>query len=201
MDGRLLAYDARTGDALWTWHAGLGISAPPITYKLGGRQYIAVLVGFGGGFSAGGGPDAANLGWSYKRQTRRLIAFALDGDAVVPAQPPPLVPQPVAAPDFAVDAKLAAVGGRLFERGKIEGMCHYCHGAGAMSGGAAPDLRASEVVLDSAAFERIVRGGALTANGMPAYADFTDEEVEGLRHYIRQQAEAALAPRTAATAD
>ena len=193
VDGRLLAYDARTGDVLWTFDAGLGISAPPITYKIGGRQYVALLVGFGGGFSALGGPDAADLGWSYRRQTRRLIAFALDGNAVVPAQPPPLVPKPVGAPDFTVDAELAAVGGQLFERGQIEGLCWYCHGMGAMSGGAAPDLRASEVVLDDAAFDGIVRGGALTANGMPAYAEFTDRELQGIRHYIRQQAEKALA--------
>ena len=63
----------------------------------------------------------------------------------------------------------------------------------AVSGGAAPDLRASTAVLDAELFDRIVRGGALTAAGMPAFADLTDTELEGLRHYIRQQAELGLA--------
>ncbi|MEE4161495.1 MAG: PQQ-dependent dehydrogenase, methanol/ethanol family [Woeseiaceae bacterium] len=190
-DGKFLAYDAKTGETLWSFDAGLGISAPPITYKLGGRQYISLLVGFGGGYSGLGGPDAAALGWSYRRHTRRLITFSLDGDADMPAQPPPHVPQPVDA-DFEVDAVLAETGANLFERRTIEGICWYCHGIGAVSGGAAPDLRASAAVLDAELFASIVRGGALTTSGMPAFAELSDTELESLRHYIRQQAELGL---------
>ena len=91
-----------------------------------------------------------------------------------------------------MDEALAAVGVNLFERRESFGICWLCHGEGAISGGAAPDLRASAAVLDEETFTRIVRGGALTANGMPMFAEFTDEELEGLRHYIRQRAEIAL---------
>ncbi|MGK2926804.1 MAG: PQQ-dependent dehydrogenase, methanol/ethanol family [Lysobacterales bacterium] len=191
-DGKFLAYDARSGKRLWTFDAGLGISAPPITYRIGGRQYLSLLVGFGGGYSTLGGAEAAELGWSYRRQMRRLITFSLDGQAALPGQPSPLVPQPIEA-DFAVDETLAEAGGSLFARGRIEGYCWYCHGMGAISGGAAPDLRASAAVLDRAAFERIVRGGALTHAGMPAFADLTEAELDALQHYIRQQANTALA--------
>jgi quinohemoprotein ethanol dehydrogenase len=191
-DGQFIAYDARTGQQLWSFDAGLGISAPAITYKLNGTQYIALLVGFGGGFSALGGADAASLGWSYRAQTRRLITFSLKGEAAMPPQPPPRVPQPIEA-DFEVDAELAEAGNQLFNRDSIEGICWACHGMGAIAGGAAPDLRASSVVLDPKAFDRIVRGGALTQAGMPAFADLTDAELEGLRHYVRREAEAALA--------
>ncbi|WP_405226890.1 MULTISPECIES: PQQ-dependent dehydrogenase, methanol/ethanol family [Lentisalinibacter] len=190
-NGKFVAYDARTGDALWTFDAGLGISAPAITYAIDGRQYLSLLVGFGGGFAGLGGQDAADLGWAYRAQTRRLITFSLDGTATLPPQPPPLVPKPIQA-DFEVDAELAEAGKILFERYKIEGYCWYCHGGGAISGGQAPDLRASAAVLDAEAFERIVRGGALAANGMPAFADLTDTELESLRHYVRQQADLAL---------
>ena len=123
---------------------------------------------------------------------RRLITFSLTGDAAMPPQPPPWVPQPIEA-DFEVDADLAKAGNQLFNRDSIEGICWYCHGMGAMSGGMAPDLRASAAVLDAEAFERIVRGGALTAAGMPAFGDLTDTEIQALRHYIRREAEAALA--------
>ena len=198
VDGKLLAYDARNGEILWTFDAGLGISAPPITYKLDGRQYIALLVGFGGGYSALGGQPPADLGWSYRRQTRRLIAFSLEGDADLPAQPPPFVPQPIEAPGFTVDPQLAAEGADLFERKKAEGNCWYCHGMGVVSGGAAPDLRASPVVLDEGTFEVIVRGGRLTGKGMPAFPDLSDSELESIRHYIRQQAEAGLPEKQAA---
>ena len=64
---------------------------------------------------------------------------------------------------------------------------------GAVSGGAAPDLRASAAVLDGDLYDSIVRGGALTHAGMPAFAELTDSELNALRHYIRQQAESSLA--------
>jgi quinohemoprotein ethanol dehydrogenase len=101
------------------------------------------------------------------------------------------VPQPLEA-DFEVDPELAEAGNQLFNRDSIEGICWYCHGGGAIVGGAAPDLRASAAVLDAEAFDRIVRGGALTDAGMPAFADLTDGELESLRHYVRRQAEVAL---------
>jgi alcohol dehydrogenase (cytochrome c) len=44
-DGTLSAHDARTLKEVWSFNAGTGINAPPITYSVGGKQYIAVLVG------------------------------------------------------------------------------------------------------------------------------------------------------------
>jgi alcohol dehydrogenase (cytochrome c) len=45
VDGTLYAYDARTLKEVWTFSAGTGINAPPISYSVNGKQYIAVLVG------------------------------------------------------------------------------------------------------------------------------------------------------------
>jgi alcohol dehydrogenase (cytochrome c) len=44
-EGYLIALDARTGKALWRFQTGGSISAPPISYSLDGRQYIAVAAG------------------------------------------------------------------------------------------------------------------------------------------------------------
>ena len=44
-DGTLSAHDARTLQEVWSFNTGTGINAPPITYSIGGKQYIAVLVG------------------------------------------------------------------------------------------------------------------------------------------------------------
>lgn len=193
-DGKFTAYDARKGDRLWSFDAGLGISAPPITYKIDGRQYVALLVGFGGGFSGLGGPDAANLGWSYKAQVRRLVVFSLDGKVKMPDQPPPQLPRPLAA-EFETDPALVMAGAELFERLEYEGLCWGCHGAGAISGGAAPDLRASAVVLDAETFKQVVKNGMLTDAGMPAFPTLNDRELAAIRHYVRYQADAALAVR------
>ncbi|MBX6331519.1 MAG: PQQ-dependent dehydrogenase, methanol/ethanol family [Gemmatimonadaceae bacterium] len=50
-NGHFNAYDARTGKRLWTFQAGAGCNAPPVTYELDGKQYIAVACG--GNFQLG----------------------------------------------------------------------------------------------------------------------------------------------------
>jgi alcohol dehydrogenase (cytochrome c) len=45
VDGTLYAYDARTLKEVWSFNAGTGINAPPITYSVNGKQYIAILMG------------------------------------------------------------------------------------------------------------------------------------------------------------
>ena len=186
-DGDFVAYNATTGVELWRFHVGSGISAPPITYSVGGRQYVALLVGWGGAPVVFGGPLTAKYGWSYGAQTRRLIAFSLEGTAALPPSAGPQLVTPLAAREFGVDSTLAAVGSTEFG-----GTCDACHGRNVISGGAAPDLRASGVVLSATAFADVVRSGSRATSGMPRFAHLTDEQLLTLRHYIRQRAEAAL---------
>jgi quinohemoprotein ethanol dehydrogenase len=185
VDGTLRAYAADTGKELWQHNLGLGISAPPITYAVNGKQYVAILVGYGAALAGLGGPLAANHGWAYGAQQRRLVAFALDGKATLPAQPPPAAATPLKA-EFAVDEKLAAMGAQIY------GLCAACHGPGAIGGGMAPDLRGSAVVLESATFARIVRSGTRANRGMPAYEQLTDQQLQALQHFLRREANRAL---------
>jgi alcohol dehydrogenase (cytochrome c) len=43
--GRLVAYDADTLQEAWSFSLGTPITAPPMSYAVGGKQYIAVLAG------------------------------------------------------------------------------------------------------------------------------------------------------------
>ena len=43
--GWFKALDEKTGKVLWQFNAGSGISAPPMTYVLDGKQYVAVVTG------------------------------------------------------------------------------------------------------------------------------------------------------------
>jgi quinohemoprotein ethanol dehydrogenase len=185
VDGTLRAYAADSGQELWRYDLGLGISAPPITYSVNGRQYVAILVGWGGAMAGLGGPLSASHGWAYGVHTRRLVAFSLEGTAVLPRQPPPTFATPLKA-DFKADAALASTGARLY------GRCGSCHGPGAIAAGMAPDLRASTAIVSLDSFARIVRDGARAARGMPKYGDLTDQELTALQHFIRRQAETAL---------
>jgi PQQ-dependent dehydrogenase (methanol/ethanol family) len=44
-DKRFLAFDAKTGQQLWSYSAHAGVNAPPVSYAIGGRQYVAVAIG------------------------------------------------------------------------------------------------------------------------------------------------------------
>ena len=44
-DGTFTAHDAKTLQEVWSFNVGTGINAPPITYSVNGKQYVAVLVG------------------------------------------------------------------------------------------------------------------------------------------------------------
>ncbi len=50
-DGYFDAFDASTGTKLWKFNLGAGVNAPPITYSVGGVQYVAVAAG--GNFQMG----------------------------------------------------------------------------------------------------------------------------------------------------
>jgi alcohol dehydrogenase (cytochrome c) len=43
--GYLIALDARTGKPVWRFQTGGNVSAPPISYSIDGKQYIAVAAG------------------------------------------------------------------------------------------------------------------------------------------------------------
>jgi glucose dehydrogenase len=44
-NGEFDAFDAASGDLLWHFNCGAGVNAPPITYAIDGKQYVAVAAG------------------------------------------------------------------------------------------------------------------------------------------------------------
>ena len=44
-DGTFSAHDAKTLQEVWSFNIGTGINAPPISFAINGKQYIAVLAG------------------------------------------------------------------------------------------------------------------------------------------------------------
>jgi quinohemoprotein ethanol dehydrogenase len=184
-EGAFVGYAADSGKPLWRFDAQDGILAAPIVYSVAGREYVTVVTGFGGG-SAASGPAAARLGWDYRAQKRRVLTFALGGKATLPPYERQVQPI-VATPDFKIDSQLAYEGARTFGQ-----RCLACHGAGAVSGGSAPDLRKSPIPTSLETFTAVVRGGAAQPLGMPKFGELSDRELLSLQHYIRQQAALGL---------
>jgi quinohemoprotein ethanol dehydrogenase len=187
-DGWFSAYDARTGTRLWHQNVGMGIIASPMTYSVGGKQYVAVLAGYGG--SAAVLSDIMNVGWKYTGP-RRLLTFALDSEAVLPpSEPPTLKVNAQDNPEEVLDPKQIAVGKAMFMA------CAACHGRNVVgAGGPAPDLRESPIPLNPEAFWSVVHDGALIERGMPRFGIFGKPQVEALRQYIRARARTELAKK------
>lgn len=50
LEGYVFALDARTGEKIWSFNTGGRIAAPPVSFSVNGRQYIAIASG-GGSFN------------------------------------------------------------------------------------------------------------------------------------------------------
>jgi quinohemoprotein ethanol dehydrogenase len=193
-DGYLHAYSATGGKSLWSYFAGTAVTGVPITYSVDGKQYLSITAGPLNGAGGGFGSVSAQFGWHHRLHPRRLLTFVLDGNAQLPATPPPFKPQPLEGPEIVVNQASVDLGAKNYLR------CVLCHGPGVVAGGNAPDLRASPVPLSREAFATIVRDGTLELKGMPKFAELTDAELEGLRQYIRFRARESLKAGSASTA-
>ena len=191
IDGYLVAYDARSGKELWKFKTPSPIVAPPISYRVGGRQYVTVLAGSG---SQGGGILATgNAAWRTDYQLpRHVLTFALNGKDALPASEMRELVQP-ADPDFAPRPDMVMKGAIAF----ASNGCIVCHGMNAIGGGSAPDLRYSPLILDEAAFRSVVKEGALKLDGMPPSPRIADTDLDAMRHYLRTRAMQAPAEAAA----
>jgi len=186
-DGKFIAYRADNGEKLWEFDAKHGISAPPITYSVDGKQYIGLPVGWGGGIAMVAGSVGAQHGWPYGEHPRRMLVFALDGQATLPATPPPIAVKPIDDPNFVIDPALVEHGTALWSK-----TCFWCHGAGGVSGGGAPDLRASGIAMDIEALSQVALEGRLIERGMPKFEEYSTDDLVAIQHFLRSKARKAL---------
>jgi len=186
--GTFNVYDSSTGELLKTIEVGTSILAAPMTYRVDGVQYVAVMAAWGGGGWSFPQPESAQYRFG---NAGRILAFRLDGGPVPQREPlpePPPIPEP--PPQFG-DAATIARGEALFSQ-----TCSLCHSNQTRS--LAPDLRRMTPAVYEA-FDSIVLEGLLLPNGMPRWDDvLTPEDTRAIRAYlIDQQAKAYAAERAA----
>jgi quinohemoprotein ethanol dehydrogenase len=137
-----------------------------------------------------GSSAMAQHGWAYGAHPRRLLVFSLDGKAEPPQTVPPKTELLIVDnSEQVIDSAQAAAGEELYLP-----RCLGCHGFAAISGGGAPDLRASAVAADLESFGTVLRTGQLQARGMPMFDELNDRQVEQIYWYIRQRARESLKP-------
>ncbi len=177
-DGTLRVYNAATGAQLASIQTGSHIMAAPMTYRIGGVQYIAVQVGYGGvGISYPLPPT--DIAWR-NRNTNRILVFKLGGGPVPQpeARPDPLTypaPPPLRATPKATPAKIAHGEAKFTE------FCSRCHMFGP---GITPDLSRLPREIHGM-FGDIVLGGALAGSGMAPMGDMVSKyDVEAIHAYL-----------------
>ncbi|MBL4827196.1 MAG: PQQ-dependent dehydrogenase, methanol/ethanol family [Spongiibacteraceae bacterium] len=187
VDGVFNAYNAKTGELLWQFDTGNMISAAPMTYSVGGRQYITVLSGFGTAWSK----LAGKLAWDDigpGQNKSRVLTFALDGKKTLPLMQRELPTLTMMPEQFGTQAMIDE-GEKLYHH-----TCFGCHGAGAVAESLSPpDLRYSGLVHVAAAWKSVVLDGVLSDRGMVGFKEnFTDSEAEAIRAYVIARARQSL---------
>jgi len=171
-DGYIRCYDAASGKLLHELFVGTGIVAAPISYSVGGVQYVALTAGWNGVKTT---PDDATTPAAYDN-AGRLIVLKLGGGPARVAQQKPLpsffdddTPQPLSA---------VKAGAHLYYT-----YCYVCHSVVGESG-VMPDLRRMSHSTYEI-FDQIVSGGALEGAGMASFADvLKSEDVANIRSYV-----------------
>jgi quinohemoprotein ethanol dehydrogenase len=178
--GQFNAYSADKGDKLWSFPTQSGVIAAPISYAVGGQQYVVVVVGEGGSLPLVAG-EIANKG-ALAQSRSRVLAFRLGGTAALPPASPP--PPPVKPPARFLDATKLPIGMTLFKA-----YCSVCHGDGAVGGGVVPDLRWSPMVSSAEGWRGVVLEGTHVKNGMVSFAQvLTPDLAELIRGYVVDRA-------------
>ena len=183
-DGRFAAYAADTGELLWESPTHTGIIAAPVSYSIGGEQYISVVAGWGGAYSiATGAPRHRDNVLSEGR----ILTYKLNGSVRLPE--PEVTYIGVPAPP-AMDYTPEQV-----QRGQdaFHAYCAVCHGPGVgTSGTIASLLYASHATHEI--WNAIVLDGAYTAMGMPEFSHALDAGgAQDIRAYVVDRARAVIA--------
>jgi len=176
------AYDAGTGKKLWSFAAQTGVVAPPITYSVGGEQYVAVLAGWGGAYALSVDGDIIRRK-APVRNISRLLVFKLGGTAKLPPEPA-LAELPLDPPPSRASAEVIALGQAKYGR-----YCAVCHAPGAVGSTVLPDLRRAGSLESAEAWAAVVEGGALKDNGMASFkGSLSKAEIEAIRAYVIKRA-------------
>ena len=148
--------------------------AAPMTYAVGGEQFVAIQAGYGGAAMTVSSIPTGSAALKYQN-INRIIAFKLGGPEVPP--PPALVVPTVPKPPVQKGTAAQIHTGEV----KFVQECSRCHVFGPS---VTPDLRRLDPGLH-AIFKDIVLKGAVAPTGMERFDDILSEaDVEAIHDYL-----------------
>ncbi len=179
--GAFVAFDAQTGDKVWSYMTGTPIMPGAVSYEVDGEQYITVMVGRGGGSGLVGGP--MGMAWQQVENLNRVLTFKLGGQSKL--SPPLKIARVLDPPQQGATEEQISEGKVLYDT-----YCYMCHGLDVMSGGVIPDLKYSDQTVHEQWID-IVIDGALEENGMRSFGDIlSKEDALAIQGYVLAKAHA-----------
>jgi len=176
--GELYALNAQSGEKLWEFRTGSGIIAPPITYQIDGKQYIAVASGIGGVYTNFSGDiDLKNVNPGGSIWVFELAEGADHSTIHAETNRPPEEHQiDSTVANKAEWSDLVKHGAELYEQA-----CSHCHGVEMKTAGTTFDLRTFPK-NDKARFNDSVINGK---GSMPAWGNkLSADEVNAIYEYV-----------------
>ena len=164
------------GGRLWRFNAGMGIVAAPISYSAGGKQYISVLVGYGGRRPLGR-PHECGL------EIRRPASPAVDlrprrqGGAAALRHRRDMTVKAVDDPSIQIDPADVAAGHALFLA------CAACHGRNLVRPARRGLTCANPISPTQDGFWSLLHDGTLIEHGCRASTASRETRAAALRLY------------------
>jgi len=194
--GEFNAYDARTGQKLWSSPTQAKVVAAPSTFTVDGQQQVAILVG------ARGLPIGQTRTVPTSANNSRILVYRIGGTATLPGVMPTVstsgtpVTVKIDPPLLTASNETVASGEMLYGAN-----CAVCHGPNAApaAGSIAPDLRYSALLASRGIWNGAVREGDRAQRGMPGFkATLTDEQTDAILAYVIKRANDEKAAQEAA---
>lgn len=183
LNGQFAAYDAATGEALWSHDVKAGAASGPGTFEIDGEQYVTITTGWGSAYGLAAGMAFDE---SVPPVVGKVVTFKLGGTGEIEGADVAMIERTPKADRFG-DTELETAGLLHFQRN-----CAVCHGEFALGSGVLPDLRWSTYTSTSELWSAVVADGALSDNGMVSFSDYlSPEDIEAVRAYVLSQAHIA----------
>jgi quinohemoprotein ethanol dehydrogenase len=187
-NGELVAYDAETGDELWSFQMGAGANTTPTVFEMDGTEYIA--------FYAGGNSLAASTHgddmWLFSLEGE-LDEVAAGGKAeqgehageeaeIEESEGSPSEAEGKAGTDGEGVEEESSGGNAMAGQTVFAENCSVCHGADGLGGNGGPDLTTQPKAKTlNGAIQQVTEGGG----GMPAFAEnLSTAEIEDVAAYV-----------------
>jgi PQQ-dependent dehydrogenase (methanol/ethanol family) len=192
--GEFNAYNAATGEKLWSAPTQARVVAAASTYLVDGQQQVAILVG------ARGLPNAQQRTNAVSANNSRILVFKPHGTASLPTE----MRASTATARVKIDPPLLTASNETVFAGEqaFAANCAGCHGPAAIpgAGSIAPDLRYSGLLPFRNGWNPTVRDGERAARGMPGFGAMLNEETtDAILAYIIKRANDEKAAQEAAS--